>query len=144
MMLQVNMTAAHLQLKLHVTPVQPVLSLEFSWHTWQHHQQPQPVQFLPTSCTVFYVYFEELHAVGVCRLEFHKSKGQHILKNPLVVQSIVDKSGIKSTDVVLEIGPGTGELCAAARSSSNRAWPDALTSVHAASACTSTCTGSRL
>jgi hypothetical protein len=41
-------------------------------------------------------------------LEFHKSKGQHILKNPLVVQSIVDKSGIKNTDVVLEIGPGTG------------------------------------
>lgn len=39
-------------------------------------------------------------------LEFHKSKGQHILKNPLVVQSIVDKAGIKSTDVVLEIGPG--------------------------------------
>lgn len=43
-------------------------------------------------------------------LEFHKSKGQHILKNPLVVQSIVDKAGIKSTDVVLEIGPGTGNL----------------------------------
>lgn len=41
-------------------------------------------------------------------LEFHKSKGQHILKNPLVVQSIVDKAGIKNTDVVLEIGPGTG------------------------------------
>ena len=39
-------------------------------------------------------------------IEFHKSKGQHILKNPLVVQSIVDKAGIKSTDVVLEIGPG--------------------------------------
>lgn len=47
---------------------------------------------------------------GVGGLEFHKSKGQHILKNPLVVQSIVDKSGIKSTDVVLEIGPGTGNL----------------------------------
>lgn len=41
-------------------------------------------------------------------IEFHKSKGQHILKNPLVVQSIVQKAGIKSTDVVLEIGPGTG------------------------------------
>jgi hypothetical protein len=80
-------------------------------------------------------------------LEFHKSKGQHILKNPMVVQvggqvycmlcpgtsadaacrrmlsissedadaadftcllpqAIVDKAGIKSTDVVLEIGPG--------------------------------------
>ena len=32
------------------------------------------------------------------------------MKNPLVVQSIVDKAGIKSTDVVLEIGPGTGNL----------------------------------
>lgn len=42
-------------------------------------------------------------------LEFHKSKGQHILKNPLVVQSIVDKAGVKGTDVVLEIGPGTGK-----------------------------------
>ena len=43
-------------------------------------------------------------------MEFLKSKGQHILKNPLVVQSIVDKAAIKSTDVVLEIGPGTGNL----------------------------------
>ena len=43
-------------------------------------------------------------------LEFLKSKGQHILKNPLVTQSIVEKAGIKSTDVVLEIGPGTGNL----------------------------------
>lgn len=47
-----------------------------------------------------------------CRtgLEFFKSKGQHILKNPLIVQSIVEKSGLKTTDVVLEIGPGTGNL----------------------------------
>lgn len=36
--------------------------------------------------------------------------GQHILKNPLVAQSIVDKAAIKSTDVVLEVGPGTGNL----------------------------------
>ncbi|KAK9084330.1 hypothetical protein Scep_030801 [Stephania cephalantha] len=41
---------------------------------------------------------------------FHKSKGQHILKNPLLVDSIVQKAGIKSTDVILEIGPGTGNL----------------------------------
>ncbi len=32
------------------------------------------------------------------------------MKNPLVVQSIVDKAGIKSTDIVLEVGPGTGNL----------------------------------
>ncbi|XP_057966679.1 ribosomal RNA small subunit methyltransferase [Malania oleifera] len=43
-------------------------------------------------------------------IPFHKSKGQHILKNPALVDSIVQKSGIKSTDVILEIGPGTGNL----------------------------------
>lgn len=43
---------------------------------------------------------------------FDKSFGQHILKNPLVVQQIIEKSGIKPTDVVLEIGPGTGNLTA--------------------------------
>ncbi|CAM8973663.1 unnamed protein product [Rhodiola kirilowii] len=43
-------------------------------------------------------------------IPFHKSKGQHILKNPLLVDSIVQKSGIKSTDIILEIGPGTGNL----------------------------------
>ena len=48
--------------------------------------------------------------LGIAGIEFHKSKGQHILKNPLVVQSSVEKSGIKATDIVLEIGPGTGNL----------------------------------
>ncbi|XP_073288040.1 ribosomal RNA small subunit methyltransferase-like [Primulina huaijiensis] len=43
-------------------------------------------------------------------IPFHKSKGQHILKNPLLIDSIIQKSGIKSTDVILEIGPGTGNL----------------------------------
>lgn len=43
-------------------------------------------------------------------ITFDKSKGQHILKNPMLVDTIVEKSGIKSTDVVLEIGPGTGNL----------------------------------
>ena len=41
---------------------------------------------------------------------FDKSFGQHILKNPKVVEQIVEKSGIKPTDVILEIGPGTGNL----------------------------------
>lgn len=53
-----------------------------------------------------HAYSTSQHVCAVTGLEFHKSKGQHILKNPLVVQSIVDKAGIKSTDVVLEIGPG--------------------------------------
>jgi phospholipid N-methyltransferase len=38
------------------------------------------------------------------------SIGQHFLKNPAVVTSIIQKSGIKPTDVVLEIGPGTGNM----------------------------------
>ena len=36
--------------------------------------------------------------------------GQHFLKNPAVVTAIVAKSAIKPTDVVLEIGPGTGNM----------------------------------
>ncbi|KAG8702605.1 Dimethyladenosine transferase [Ceratobasidium sp. 395] len=42
--------------------------------------------------------------------------GQHILKNPLVAQAIVDKASpndfanLKPTDKVLEVGPGTGNL----------------------------------
>ena len=36
--------------------------------------------------------------------------GQHFLKNPAVVTAIVAKAAIKSTDVVLEIGPGTGNV----------------------------------
>lgn len=50
------------------------------------------------------------HAPYQGGVSFHKSKGQHILKNPLLVDSIVQKAGIKSTDVILEIGPGTGNL----------------------------------
>ncbi|KAK6433710.1 Dimethyladenosine transferase [Oleoguttula sp. CCFEE 5521] len=38
--------------------------------------------------------------------------GQHILKNPGVAQAIVDKADLKQSDIVLEIGPGTGNLTA--------------------------------
>jgi 18S rRNA (adenine1779-N6/adenine1780-N6)-dimethyltransferase len=38
------------------------------------------------------------------------SLGQHFLKNPAVVAAIVQKASLKSTDVVLEIGPGTGNM----------------------------------
>lgn len=41
---------------------------------------------------------------------FNKGFGQHILKNPLVIAAIVEKSAIKPTDIVVEIGPGTGNL----------------------------------
>ncbi|KAL7752495.1 Dimethyladenosine transferase [Sorochytrium milnesiophthora] len=40
----------------------------------------------------------------------NKQLGQHILKNPLVVDGIIDKASIKPTDIVLEIGPGTGNM----------------------------------
>lgn len=43
-------------------------------------------------------------------IQFKKEYGQHILKNPLITQSIVDKAGLRPTDVVLEVGPGTGNL----------------------------------
>lgn len=43
-------------------------------------------------------------------LQLYKSRGQHLLTNPRVLDSIVLNSNIKSTDTVLEIGPGTGNL----------------------------------
>jgi 18S rRNA (adenine1779-N6/adenine1780-N6)-dimethyltransferase len=38
------------------------------------------------------------------------SIGQHFLKNPAIVDSIVAKAGIRPTDTTLEVGPGTGNL----------------------------------
>lgn len=43
-------------------------------------------------------------------IDFKKTHGQHILRNPLVVNAIVQKAGIKPSDTVLEVGPGTGNL----------------------------------
>lgn len=36
--------------------------------------------------------------------------GQHFLKNPAIVDMIIAKAGLKGTDTVLEIGPGTGNM----------------------------------
>lgn len=44
------------------------------------------------------------------RIYLHKSRGQHILTNPRVLDAIVRKARIRPTDTVLEIGPGTGNL----------------------------------
>ncbi|XP_017884874.1 probable dimethyladenosine transferase [Ceratina calcarata] len=43
-------------------------------------------------------------------IQFNTNIGQHILKNPLIVQSMVEKAAVRPTDVVLEIGPGTGNM----------------------------------
>lgn len=42
--------------------------------------------------------------------KFNTNVGQHILKNPGVADAIVEKAFLKPTDLVLEIGPGTGNL----------------------------------
>ena len=41
---------------------------------------------------------------------FNTGLGQHILKNPLVVNALVEKAALRPTDTVLEIGPGTGNM----------------------------------
>jgi len=40
----------------------------------------------------------------------NKSFGQHILKNPAILKNMAEKSAIRYTDIILEIGPGTGNL----------------------------------
>ncbi|KAG5518226.1 hypothetical protein PMAC_003022 [Pneumocystis sp. 'macacae'] len=42
--------------------------------------------------------------------KLNKDIGQHILKNPLVAQGIIDKADLKPSDIVLEVGSGTGNL----------------------------------
>ncbi|CAG07869.1 unnamed protein product [Tetraodon nigroviridis] len=41
---------------------------------------------------------------------FNTGIGQHILKNPLIVNSVIEKAALRPTDVVLEVGPGTGNM----------------------------------
>ncbi|XP_055388936.1 probable dimethyladenosine transferase [Condylostylus longicornis] len=43
-------------------------------------------------------------------LKLDKNLGQHLLRNPGILDKIVTAAEIKSTDTVLEIGPGTGNL----------------------------------
>jgi len=50
---------------------------------------------------------QQVRAEGI---QFNTGLGQHILKNPLIVNSIIDKAAIKPTDTVLEVGPGTGNM----------------------------------
>ncbi len=39
-----------------------------------------------------------------------KSLGQHFLFNPTTIDKILDKAGVKKTDLILEIGPGPGVM----------------------------------
>lgn len=41
---------------------------------------------------------------------FNKEFGQHILKNPMVITSMLEKAALRPTDIALEIGPGTGNM----------------------------------
>jgi len=43
-------------------------------------------------------------------IKFNKDFGQHILKNPLIVNSMVEKAALRPSDTVVEIGPGTGNM----------------------------------
>lgn len=56
-------------------------------------------------CQLFYLF-----VVFIIGIVFNKDFGQHILKNPLVITSMIEKSALRPTDVVLEIGPGTGNM----------------------------------
>jgi len=50
------------------------------------------------------------NAVGPLPTGAKGGRGQHFLKNHAVVKAIVSKAGIKSTDTVLEVGPGAGAM----------------------------------
>nr|CAG4646390.1 EOG090X08Z3 [Macrothrix elegans] len=43
-------------------------------------------------------------------LRFNTDLGQHILKNPKIIDSMVEKAALRSIDTVLEVGPGTGNM----------------------------------
>lgn len=75
------------------------------------------------SLIIEFIYFEnficlprdECHCNNLCFLLasgilFNKDFGQHILKNPLIARTMVEKAALRPTDVILEIGPGTGNM----------------------------------
>ena len=43
-------------------------------------------------------------------LLMNKTHGQHFLENPEIIKMIVQRAAVKTTDTVLEIGPGNGNL----------------------------------
>lgn len=66
---------------------------------------------LGTACDRFLKSWEiKAASCFISGLMFNTGIGQHILKNPLIVNSIIDKAALRPTDVVLEVGPGTGNM----------------------------------
>lgn len=59
---------------------------------------------------VSYYYNALIIYFNITALPFNTDKGQHILKNPGIVNAIIEKSALKPTDIVMEVGPGTGNL----------------------------------
>jgi len=51
-------------------------------------------------------------SAGQQGLVFNTGIGQHILKNPNIIKSMLEKAGLRDTDTALEVGPGTGNLTA--------------------------------
>eukprot|EP00747_Dinoflagellata_sp_TGD_P192794 gnl/TRDRNA2_/TRDRNA2_58126_c0_seq1.p1 gnl/TRDRNA2_/TRDRNA2_58126_c0~~gnl/TRDRNA2_/TRDRNA2_58126_c0_seq1.p1 ORF type:complete len:369 (-),score=74.85 gnl/TRDRNA2_/TRDRNA2_58126_c0_seq1:186-1292(-) len=50
------------------------------------------------------------HMVHPSGVQMNKKHGQHLLKNPGIVEKIVQACDLKPSDTVFEIGPGTGNL----------------------------------
>ncbi|GLJ16926.1 hypothetical protein SUGI_0292290 [Cryptomeria japonica] len=80
--------------------VRYITSTTVTWKTYPRIPKPKIISFSGE--------IEEEEAKP--RVELHKSRGQHILTNISVVKFIVRKAGVKKTDIVLEIGSGTGNL----------------------------------
>ena len=58
-------------------------------------------------------HFKVMLFVYICLflgINFNTAVGQHILKNPGVITRMIEKSKLRATDKVLEVGPGTGNL----------------------------------
>lgn len=68
---------------------------------------------MPLRCTVFvspYLRKSKPATVEMGNPKFNTKLGQHILKNPGIIDTIMERAGIKPSDTILEVGGGTGML----------------------------------